>query len=77
MSFAQALQFLREMFFCLMLSLLIGKGVGYTDALLTISHHIQKSLHTGMESYSVQHDFSAALKECVTVVSYSNLSLLV
>ena len=30
------------------------------DALLTISHYLQKSLDTGMESYIVQPDFSAA-----------------
>ena len=35
-------------------------GVGCTDALLTISHHLQKSLDTGMESYIVQLNFSAA-----------------
>ena len=29
-------------------------------ALLTISHRLQKSLHTGMESYIVPLDFSAA-----------------
>ena len=36
------------------------KGLGCTDALLTIYHHLQKSLDTGMESYIVQLDFSAA-----------------
>ena len=36
------------------------KGLGCTDALLTISHHLQKSLDAGMESYNVQLDFSAA-----------------
>ena len=36
------------------------KGLGCTDALLTISHHLQKSLNTLMESYIVQLDFSAA-----------------
>ena len=36
------------------------KGLGCTDALLTISHHLQKSLDAGMESYIVQLDFSAA-----------------
>ena len=36
------------------------KGLGCTDALLTISHHLQKSLETGMESYIVHLDFSAA-----------------
>ena len=29
------------------------KGLGYSDALLTISHHLQKSLDTGMESFSL------------------------
>ena len=36
------------------------KCLGCTDALLTISHHLQKSLDAGMESYIVQLDFSAA-----------------
>ena len=36
------------------------KGQGCTDALLTISHPLQKSLDAGMESYIVQLDFSAA-----------------
>ena len=36
------------------------KGLGCTDALLTISHDLQKSLDTGMESYIVQLDISAA-----------------
>ena len=36
------------------------KGLGCTDALLIIFHHLQKSLDTGMESYIVQFDFSAA-----------------
>ena len=36
------------------------KGLGCADALLTISHHLQKSLDAGMESYIVQLDFSAA-----------------
>ena len=35
------------------------KGLGCTDALLTISHHLQKSLDAGMESYIVQLDISA------------------
>ena len=37
------------------------KGLGCTDALLTISHHLQKSLDAVMESYIVQLDFSAAV----------------
>ena len=36
------------------------KDLGCTDALLTIYHHLQKSLNTGMESYIIQHDFTAA-----------------
>ena len=36
------------------------KDPGCTDALLAISHHLQKSLDAGMESYIVQLDFSAA-----------------
>ena len=36
------------------------EGLGCADTLLTISHHLQKSLDTGMESYIVQLDFSAA-----------------
>ena len=36
------------------------KGLASTDALLTISHHLQKSLDAGMESYIVHLDFSAA-----------------
>ena len=36
------------------------KGLGCTDALLTISHHLQKSLDTEMESYIVQLDYSEA-----------------
>ena len=35
------------------------KGLGCTDALLTISHPLQKYLNAGMESYIVQLDFSA------------------
>ena len=34
------------------------KGLGSTDALLTISHHLQKSLDARMESYIVQLHFS-------------------
>ena len=45
------------------------KDLGYTDALLTVSHHLQKSLDTGMESYIVQLDFGAALDR----VSHSGL----
>ena len=45
------------------------KGQGCTDALLTISHHLQNSLDAGMESYIVQLDFSTACDR----VSYSGL----
>ena len=37
------------------------KGLGCTDALLTISRHIQKSLDAGMKSNIIRLDFSAAL----------------
>ena len=36
------------------------KGLGCTDAQLTISHHLQKFLDAGMESYIVQLKFNAA-----------------
>ena len=45
------------------------KDLGSTDALLTISHHLQKSLDTEMESYIVQLDFRAAFDR----VSHSGL----
>ena len=45
------------------------KGLGCADALLTISHHLQKSVDAGMESYIVQLDFSAAFDR----VSHSGL----
>ena len=45
------------------------KGLGCIDALLTISHHLQKSLDVGMDSYIVQIDFSAAFDR----VSHSGL----
>ena len=48
------------MIYCLLLSFADTKGLDCTDALLTISHHLQKSLDAGMESYIVQLDFSAA-----------------
>ena len=37
-----------------------SNGLSCTDALLTISHHLQKSLDAGMESHIVQLNFSAA-----------------
>ena len=45
------------------------KGLGCTDALLTISHHLQKTLDAGMESNIVQLDFIAAFDR----VSHSGL----
>ena len=48
------------------------KGLGCTDALLTMSHDLQKSSDTGMESYIVQLDLVLPSKERVKVVSYSN-----
>ena len=45
------------------------KGLGCTDALLTISYHLQKSLEEWIESYTVQLDFSAAFDR----VSHSGL----
>ena len=36
------------------------KGLGCTDALLTISHHLQKSFDAEMESYIIQIDVSEA-----------------
>ena len=45
------------------------KGLGCTDALLTISHHIRKSFDARMESYIVQPDFSAGFDR----VSHSGL----
>ena len=43
--------------------------MGCTDTLLIISHHLQKSLDAGMESYIVQLDFTAAFDR----VSHSGL----
>ena len=45
------------------------KGLGCTGARLAISHHLQKSLDAGMESYIVHLDFSAAFD----TVSHSGL----
>ena len=36
------------------------KGLGCTDALLSKSHHLLKSLDAGMKFYIVQLDFSAS-----------------
>ena len=60
------------MVYCLLLSLLTRKGLAactIADALLTISHHLQESLDTGMNSYIVQLDFSVAFDR----VSHSGL----
>ena len=45
------------------------KGQGCTDSKITISHHLQKSLDAGMESYIAHLDFSAAFDR----VSHSGL----
>ena len=45
------------------------KGLGFMDALLTISHHLQKSLDVGMEFHIVHLDLSAAFNR----VSHSGL----
>ena len=45
------------------------KGLGCTDALLTVSHHLQKSLDAGMESYIVLLYFNVAFDR----VSHSGL----
>ena len=45
------------------------KCLGFTDTLLTISDHLQKSLDARMESYVVELDFSAAFNK----VSHSGL----
>ena len=53
--------FATNIFFCLLLSLLIGNvWASHSIFIITISHHLQKSLDAGMESYIVQLDFSAA-----------------
>ena len=56
------------MYFFLAAQLAYIKGLGCTDALLTISH-LQKSSDTGMESYMAQVDFSAVFER----VSHSGL----
>ena len=45
------------------------KGLCSTDTLLTIFHHLHKSLDAGIESYIVQLDFRADFDR----VSYSGL----
>ena len=47
------------------------KGLSCIVTLLTIAHHLQKSLDAGMEFYIVQLDFSAAFGR----VSHSGLLL--
>ena len=54
--------FCLECYFCLLLSLIIEK-------VWAASHHLQKSIDTGMDSYIVQLDFSAAFHR----VSHSGL----
>ena len=54
------------------------KSLGYTDALLTISHHLQKSLGAGMESFIVQLDFSAAfdrVSRCGLLVKFKSIGV--
>ena len=46
-------------------------GLGCTDALKTMSHHLQKSLDTEIDSYIVQLDLSSAFDR----VSHSGLLL--
>ena len=48
------------------------KGLGCTDALITIYHNLQKSLDAGVESYIVQLDFSAVFDRVNRSGSYSN-----
>ena len=52
--------FVREMCFFACCSVCYTKGLGCDDALLTISHHLQKSLDTMMESYFIQLGVRAA-----------------
>ena len=58
------------MFFLPVAEFAYRKGLGCTDALLTISH-LQTSLHAGMGSYILKLDFSAAFNR----VSHSGLLL--
>ena len=51
------------------------EGLGRTDALLTIPHHPQKS--QGWRLISFSSTLAQPSIESVTVVSYSNLNLLV
>ena len=49
----------------MLLSLLNRKGLGCTDALLVISHDLQRHYDKGMESYIVQLDFSVELNRMI------------
>ena len=60
---------MRNVFFLPAAQFSYRKGLGCTDALLTISHNLQKSFDAGNESYIVQLDFSAAFDR----VSHSSL----
>ena len=60
---------MRNIVLCLLLCLLIGKGLPSTDTLLTISHYLQKSLVVGIVSYIAQLDCSSAFDS----VSHSGL----
>ena len=54
------------------------KGLGCTDVLLTISHHLQKSLDAGMESYIVQLAFSAAfdsVRHCGVLFKFNSIGV--
>ena len=58
--------FFEKYVFCLLLCWMgfcsPDKSLGCTDALLTISHRLQKVLDAGMESYVVQLHFTAAFE---------------
>ena len=58
--FSQLSSFCEKYYFLPAAQFAYRKRLGCKDSLLTISHHLQKSLETGMESYIVQLDFSAA-----------------
>ena len=57
------------MFFFSVAQFAYRKGLGYTDAPQTISHHLQNSSDTGMESYIVPLDFGVVFDR----VSHSGL----
>ena len=60
---------MREICFFPAAQIVYRNVLGCTDALLTISHYLQKSLDAGMESYIEQLDFSDAFDR----VSHSGL----